>query len=268
MPLAAWYALSLREDRIPFWQSGISALQRGSHADAAAHSGCVRSSHSAPHGAHESVCAGVDGLRRAAARARAPTRRDTTARHSADSCCCGFFCLLLVNALSVQRAGRRAADALSAADVSAGACWLQCPQFIAACPTGTALRAVSAAAFFVGLFINPPYGFAPEDNLAYARVVRMHQAGIAELHKRYPGATVLTAWPMSDELTKPELGYVKQPWDVVRDRRLFAAADRPRRAGSRRLFGSAGVLDQIRSRDAAVQAGRRGARRTLLRAAS
>ncbi len=78
---------------------------------------------------------------------------------------------------------------------------------------------------FCGLFINPPYGFAPEDNLAYAHVIRMHQAGIAELHKRYPGATVLTAWPMSDELTRPELGYVKQPWDVVRDRRLFAAAD-------------------------------------------
>ena len=43
----------------------------------------------------------------------------------------------------------------------------------------------------LGLFVNPPYGFAPEDNLAYARVVRMHQAGIAQLTKLYPGATVL-----------------------------------------------------------------------------
>ncbi|MGA9060903.1 MAG: glycosyltransferase [Terracidiphilus sp.] len=77
------------------------------------------------------------------------------------------------------------------------------------------LALLSAAAFLVGLFNNPPYGFAPEDNLAYARVVRMHQAGIAELAKLYPGATVLTAWPMTDELTRPELGYVKQPWDVV-----------------------------------------------------
>jgi 4-amino-4-deoxy-L-arabinose transferase-like glycosyltransferase len=77
------------------------------------------------------------------------------------------------------------------------------------------LALLSAAAFLIGLFINPPYGFAPEDNLEYARVVRMHQAGIAELTKLYPGATVLTAWPMSDELTHPELGYVKQPWDVA-----------------------------------------------------
>jgi 4-amino-4-deoxy-L-arabinose transferase-like glycosyltransferase len=76
------------------------------------------------------------------------------------------------------------------------------------------LALLSAAAFLVGLFINPPYGFSPEDNLAYAHVVRMHQAGIAQLAKRYPGATVLTAWPVTDELTKPELGYVKQPWDV------------------------------------------------------
>jgi hypothetical protein len=82
-------------------------------------------------------------------------------------------------------------------------------------PYWHSLAVVSAAAFVVGLFVNPPYGFAPEDNLAYARVIRMHQAGIAELTKRYPGATVLTAWPMSDELRKPELGYVKQPWDVV-----------------------------------------------------
>jgi 4-amino-4-deoxy-L-arabinose transferase-like glycosyltransferase len=73
----------------------------------------------------------------------------------------------------------------------------------------------SAAAFLVGLFVNPPYGFAPEDNLAYAHVVRMHLAGIAQLERRYPGATVLSAWPMTDELTRPELGYVKHPWDVA-----------------------------------------------------
>ena len=76
------------------------------------------------------------------------------------------------------------------------------------------LALLSGAAFLAGLFINPPYGFAPEDNLAYVQVVRMHQAGIAQLAKLYPGATVLTAWPMTDELTRPELGYVKQPWDV------------------------------------------------------
>ena len=78
------------------------------------------------------------------------------------------------------------------------------------------LSLFSAAAFVVGLFVNPPYGFAPEDNLAYAHVIRLHLSGIAQLNKKYPGATVLSAWPMTDELTRPELGYLKQPYDVYR----------------------------------------------------
>jgi hypothetical protein len=81
-------------------------------------------------------------------------------------------------------------------------------------PFWQALAMLSAAAFATGLFVNPPYGFAPEDNLAYAHVVRLHQAGIAQLRKTFPGATVLSAWPVTDELRRPELGYVHQPFDV------------------------------------------------------
>ena len=81
-------------------------------------------------------------------------------------------------------------------------------------PLWHGLAVLSAAAFVAGLFVNPPYGFAPEDNLEYARVVRLHAAAIARLTKLYPGATVLTAWPVSDYLRRPELGYVKQAWDV------------------------------------------------------
>jgi hypothetical protein len=81
-------------------------------------------------------------------------------------------------------------------------------------PYWYALAAIAAGAFMAGLFINPPYGIAPEDNLLYARVIRMQQAGIAELGRVDPGATVLTAWPATDELTRPELGYVKRPWQV------------------------------------------------------
>jgi hypothetical protein len=73
------------------------------------------------------------------------------------------------------------------------------------------LAVFSAAAFLVALFINPPYGFAPEDNLTYAHVIRLHQQAIRQLTARFPGSTVLTAWPVSDELTRPELGYVKAP---------------------------------------------------------
>ncbi len=83
-------------------------------------------------------------------------------------------------------------------------------------PYWQAFALLSAAAFVAGLFINPPYRFAPEDNLEYARVIRLHMAGIAQLNKRFPGSTVLSAWPVTDELTKPELGYVKTPYQVYR----------------------------------------------------
>ena len=81
-------------------------------------------------------------------------------------------------------------------------------------PFWQALAAFSAVAFVAGLFVNPPYGFAPEDNLEYARVIRLHEAGIVQLNQRFRGASVLSAWPVTDELSKPELGYVKEPYQV------------------------------------------------------
>uniref|UniRef100_E6QKG1 Uncharacterized protein n=1 Tax=mine drainage metagenome TaxID=410659 RepID=E6QKG1_9ZZZZ len=66
------------------------------------------------------------------------------------------------------------------------------------------------------MFVNPPYGFAPEDNLSYARMIRLHQRAIHVLATYYSGATILTAWPASDELTRPELGYVQTPFSVDR----------------------------------------------------
>jgi hypothetical protein len=83
-------------------------------------------------------------------------------------------------------------------------------------PYWQGLAAFSAAALILGLFINPPYRFAPEDNLAYAQVIRLHQAGIDQLQKLYPGSTVLSAWPVTDELTRPELGYLQHPFAVDR----------------------------------------------------
>jgi hypothetical protein len=77
------------------------------------------------------------------------------------------------------------------------------------------LSLLTAAAFLIGLFVNPPYKFAPEDNLNYADVIRLHQQAIRQIVTHFPGSTILTAWPASDELTKPELGYVKKPLSVV-----------------------------------------------------
>ncbi|SPE45273.1 conserved membrane hypothetical protein [Candidatus Sulfotelmatobacter sp. SbA7] len=75
-----------------------------------------------------------------------------------------------------------------------------------------------AAAFVAGWFSNPPYGFTLEDNLAYRDYVVMHAEASRFLAMRYPGQRVLTAWPASDELTRPWLGYANasQPFRVVR----------------------------------------------------
>lgn len=75
--------------------------------------------------------------------------------------------------------------------------------------------AFSAVAFLAALFVNPPYRFAPEDNLSYSDMVRLQQDAIAQIVARYPHETVLTAWPASDELTKPELGYITHPVSVT-----------------------------------------------------
>ena len=52
--------------------------------------------------------------------------------------------------------------------------------------------------------------------MAYADVIRLHQQAIGRIVRQYPHATVLTAWPGSDELSKPELGYVRSPIPVVK----------------------------------------------------
>jgi len=76
--------------------------------------------------------------------------------------------------------------------------------------------ALVGAAFIAGWFWNPPYGFSPEDNLAYRDYVVLHQDAERFLEARYPMAHVLTAWPASDELTRPWLGYTTRPVEVVR----------------------------------------------------
>jgi len=78
------------------------------------------------------------------------------------------------------------------------------------------LVGLTCLAFVLALFFNPPYGFSPEDNLAYRDYILMHQDAESFVDQRYPQARVLTAWPASDEITQPYLGYVKRPFRVVR----------------------------------------------------
>jgi len=76
--------------------------------------------------------------------------------------------------------------------------------------------AAVAIAFIAGLFINPPYGFSIEDNLAYRDYIVLHAEAERFLAFHDPNTRVLTAWPASDELTRPWLGYVARPFRVLR----------------------------------------------------
>jgi 4-amino-4-deoxy-L-arabinose transferase-like glycosyltransferase len=91
--------------------------------------------------------------------------------------------------------------------------------------------ALSAAAFLAGIWINPPYAFAPEDNLTYRDMIVLHQQAIHLIEQRYPQAIVLTAWPATSELSRPEIGYTRRSIKTVAVRdfsarqMMLAAAD-------------------------------------------
>ncbi len=87
-----------------------------------------------------------------------------------------------------------------------------------------ALCLATAAGFIAGWFINPPYPFPFEDNLAYADFVRLHQEAARFLEAQPGRPRILTAWPANEELARPSLGYVQRPLEVVRMSN-FAADD-------------------------------------------
>src|SRR5262249_46476826 len=50
----------------------------------------------------------------------------------------------------------------------------------------------------------------------YTNYVRLHARAAHFLDQHERDAAILTSWPAQDELTKPYLGYVSQPFAVVR----------------------------------------------------
>jgi len=74
---------------------------------------------------------------------------------------------------------------------------------------------IVAAGFVTSLFVNPPYGFSLEDNLAYRDYILLHEHAIAFTQAHYARGRVLTAWPASGELSQPWLGYVSRPTRVL-----------------------------------------------------
>jgi 4-amino-4-deoxy-L-arabinose transferase-like glycosyltransferase len=82
-------------------------------------------------------------------------------------------------------------------------------------PAMRAAFVVVAVGFVASWFINPAYPFAYENNLSYADFIRLHQQAAEWLSAQPDHPRILTAWPATDELSHPDLGYVKEPLRVV-----------------------------------------------------
>jgi 4-amino-4-deoxy-L-arabinose transferase-like glycosyltransferase len=68
--------------------------------------------------------------------------------------------------------------------------------------------AVLVAGIAAGNWINPPYPFPYDNNLAFTDFLRLQQQAVAYLVRRCPGVPVQTAWPLTLQLSRPELGLV------------------------------------------------------------
>ncbi len=75
-------------------------------------------------------------------------------------------------------------------------------------PAGIAWQAALVAGVAAGNWMNPPYPFPYEDNLAFADFVHLQQEASSYVAGVCPGARVQTVWPLTLELTRPELGFV------------------------------------------------------------
>jgi hypothetical protein len=75
--------------------------------------------------------------------------------------------------------------------------------------------AVMVIVFVMALFFDPPYRFAPEDNLTYKNFIELHDKAAKFLEEHEQNTIILTAWPATDELSKPYLGYVRQPFTTA-----------------------------------------------------
>jgi Dolichyl-phosphate-mannose-protein mannosyltransferase len=82
-------------------------------------------------------------------------------------------------------------------------------------PLARSVCIATAACFVWAWFANPPYPFPFEDNLAYADFIHLHKQAAGFLETQQGDPRILTAWPASDELARPFLGYVKKPLRVV-----------------------------------------------------
>jgi hypothetical protein len=82
-------------------------------------------------------------------------------------------------------------------------------------PWRAAARIALPAGLALSLFWNPVFWpFPHENNLAVVDFVDLQRTGAEYVEAVAPRATVMTAWPLSDAMRRPEFGYVSQSFRV------------------------------------------------------
>src|SRR6202035_1174634 len=68
--------------------------------------------------------------------------------------------------------------------------------------------------YFWGCFGTPPVPFPYENNLAMVDFVRLQQSAAEYLEDHAADQRIATAWPLSDAIIHPEVGYVRRPLNL------------------------------------------------------
>ena len=70
--------------------------------------------------------------------------------------------------------------------------------------------ALVSAGLAAGAFVNPPFPFPYENNLAMVDFVELQKSAAQVLEQRFPAERIYTAWPLTQALRDPAFGYVER----------------------------------------------------------
>ena len=93
--------------------------------------------------------------------------------------------------------------------IAMAAAWSKMSTF----PRAASFAAVSAG-LLLGLFLNPPFPFPYENNLAMVDFIELHRDAAHYLERDYPDRVIYSAWPLTQALRDPQFGYVDRPLRV------------------------------------------------------
>lgn len=78
----------------------------------------------------------------------------------------------------------------------------------------TVAATLLVAALAAGNWLNPPHPFPYEDNLAFVDFLTLQRQAADYLAAHYPDEPIKTAWPLTLELSRPQLGFVSRALPV------------------------------------------------------